>query len=76
MENEDNNKLEPQKNYFLQSFFISFILSILIIIIFYILGIKGLDITGLSIFINIFLPPIINVLIKRFVRSHGDDLLK
>jgi hypothetical protein len=72
----NSNDNIPEKNYYWQSFVISFALSMLFIIVFSALGIYSEEITGVGSIFFLLLSNVVNVLLKKFVKKHGDDLLK
>lgn len=72
----NSNDNIPEKNYYWQSFVISFALFMLFMIVLSVLGIYREEITGVGSIFFLFLTNVINVLIKKFVKKHGEDLLK
>lgn len=73
---EEKNENVPEKNYYWQSFLISFVLFMLFIGVLAILGIYRDDTTGVGSIFFLFLTNFINVWLKKFVKKNGDDLLK
>ena len=78
MENEEINKKEnsAEKNYYWQSFVISTALFTVFILVLVALGVYSDDNTGLGFILYLLLFYLVNIVLKKIVKKHGEDLLR
>jgi len=73
---ENKNQNVPEKNYYWQTFVITTVLFIVFILILVTFGVLGDGNTGSGFYIfYLLLFYLVNIVLKKFIKKHGDDLL-
>ena len=73
---EEKNENVPEKNYYWQSFLISFILFIGFIFLLIALGVYKEERTAVGSILFILLVQVINGLLKKIAKKYGEDILE
>lgn len=74
--NKHQNENSIEKNYYWQSFFISFILIIGINFLLVSFGIYKDELSSIGSFFFILIVYLVNVVLKKVAKKYGDDILK
>ena len=73
---EEKNENFPEKNYYWQSTLISLFLFIIFIVVLVSLGIYKQDGVTIGTLFFVFLVQVINIILKKFAKKYGEDILE